>query len=44
MQDEKKNGSRSKSRRSIDMTSGPIVGPLFKFIWPIIFSSLFQQL
>ena len=26
------------------MTSGPIVGPLFRFIWPIIFSSLFQQL
>ena len=26
------------------MTSGPIVGPLFQFIWPIIFSSLFQQL
>ena len=26
------------------MTTGPIVGPLFQFIWPIIFSSLFQQL
>ena len=33
-----------KDYRSIDMTSGPIVGPLFKFILPIIFSSLFQQL
>ena len=32
------------NRRSIDMTTGPIVGPLFKFILPIIFSSLFQQL
>ena len=31
-------------KRFIDMTTGPIVGPLFKFIWPIIFSSLFQQL
>ena len=33
-----------RTRRAIDMTSGPIVGPLFRFIWPIIFSSLFQQL
>ncbi len=32
------------SHRSIDMTTGPIVGPLIKFILPIIFSSLFQQL
>ena len=38
-------GDRSRKRsRSIDMTQGPIVGPLFKFILPIIFSSLFQQL
>ena len=33
-----------RNHRSIDMTTGPIVGPLFKFILPIIFSSLFQQL
>lgn len=30
--------------RSIDMTSGPIVGPLIKFILPLIGGSIFQQL
>ena len=43
-EEEKKHSRHKDNHRSIDMTSGPIVGPLFKFIWPIIFSSLFQQL
>ena len=30
--------------RSIDMTKGPIVGPLFRFILPLVGSSIFQQL
>ncbi|MBQ4370036.1 MAG: MATE family efflux transporter [Oscillospiraceae bacterium] len=30
--------------KSIDMTSGPIMGPLVRFILPLIGSSIFQQL
>ena len=30
--------------RSIDMTKGPIVGPLIRFILPLVGSSIFQQL
>ena len=41
---EKHEREHKANHRRIDMTTGPIVGPLFKFIWPIIFSSLFQQL
>ena len=32
------------SKKTINMTEGPIVGPLFLFILPMIGSSLFQQL
>ncbi len=35
---------RINKKKSIDMTSGPIVGPLFLFILPLIGSSIFQQL
>ncbi len=31
-------------RQSIDMTGGPMLGPLFAFILPLIGSSIFQQL
>ncbi len=33
-----------KKKKTINMTEGPIVGPLFLFILPLIGSSLFQQL
>ena len=31
-------------KNSIDMTKGPIAGPLIRFILPLIGSSIFQQL
>ena len=30
--------------RTIDMTRGPLVGPLLRFILPLIGGSIFQQL
>ena len=33
-----------RSKKGIDMTSGPIVGPLIRFILPMIGGSIFQQL
>ncbi len=34
----------SDTKKTIDMTRGPIVGPLFRFILPLIGGSVFQQL
>ena len=33
-----------KKNKGIDMTTGPIVGPMIRFILPLIGTSLFQQL
>ena len=46
MDEEKKTESKEQKRKNqnIDMTSGPIVGPLVMFILPLIGGSLFQQL
>ena len=46
MDEEKKTPEtkQKKRHRSIDMTTGPIVGPLIMFILPLIGGSLFQQL
>ena len=36
--------TKAKKNKTIDMTQGPIVGPLIRFILPMIGGSLFQQL
>ena len=38
------NKTTEKSRKTIDMTQGPIIGPLIRFILPLIGGSVFQML
>ena len=35
---------KKKKNKAIDMTTGPIVGPMIRFILPLIGTSIFQQL
>ena len=44
MNEENKEKKKISRNRSIDMTTGPILGPLVMFILPMIGGSLFQQL
>ena len=43
-EENKKEKKTKRANRTIDMTKGPILGPLVMFILPLIGGSLFQQL